>query len=164
MSARDDDLRAIDQVRRRRESPELAAAFARASGDALRGLGWTPTGLTETGAVVWLPPGAFSEVSAAYRPESGGLIDLRIDATTERHVDIVHLLSRLLALAASGCGRMPADPADVRRMLVRAVAMAEGVQADEAVFDAYAMSPAVSRPFEALMCVIENARPQRRDI
>ncbi len=27
MSARDDDQRAIDQVLRRRESPELAAAF-----------------------------------------------------------------------------------------------------------------------------------------
>lgn len=164
MSARDDDQRAIDQVLRRRESPGLAVAFARASGEVLRELGWLPTDLSETGAVVWLPPGAFSDVSAAYRTESGGHIDLRIGATSERHVDIVHLLSRVIALAASGCGRMPAEPAGVRRMLVRAMAMSEGVQADEAVLDAYAMSPAVSRPFEALMRVIENARPQKRDI
>ncbi|KGW22655.1 hypothetical protein [Burkholderia pseudomallei] len=156
MSARDDDQRAIDQVLRRRESPELAAAFARASGEVLRELGWLPTDVSETGAVLWLPPGAFSDVSAAYRPESGGLIDLRIGATSERHVDIVHLLSRLLALAASGCGRLPAESIEVRRLLVRAMAAAEGVPADDAAIDAYAASPAVSRPFEALMGVIAS--------
>ncbi|AIV49555.1 hypothetical protein [Burkholderia pseudomallei] len=156
MTARDDDQHAIDQVRRRRESPELAAGFAQASGDVLRALGWRATGLTETGAVVWLPPGAFSDVSAAYRPESGGLLDLRIGARSERHVDIVHLLSRLLALAASGCGRLPDESIEVRRLLVRAMAAAEGVPADDAAIDAYAASPAVSRPFEALMAVIAS--------
>lgn len=164
MSARDDDQRAIDQVLRRRESPELAAAFARASGEVLRELGWLPTDLSETGAVVWLPPGAFSDVSAAYRPESGGLIDLRIGATSERHVDIVLLISRLVALAALGRGRLPAESTEVRRLLVHAMAAAEGVPADEAALDSYAASQVVNRPFQALMSIIEDVRAQKQDI
>lgn len=161
MSAFSDDLRAIDQVRRRRASPELAAAFAGAVRELFRELGWW-TDVVESGDFECVPPG-YTDVSAAYRAENGGLIDLRIGATSERHVDIVHLLSRLLALAASGCGRLPAESIEVRRLLVRVMA-ADGVQADDAAIDAYAASPAVSRPFQALMSVIEDVRAQKRGI
>lgn len=156
MSARDDDLRAVDQVLARRQSPELSTAFAGAVRKLFEELGWW-TGLAEAGDLECVPP-EYTDVSATFLAGNGGYIDLRIGATTERHIDIVHLLSRLVALAANGCGRLPPESIEVRRLLARAIAAAEGLPADDATLDVFAALPGFSGAFEALQTLIEDAK------
>ncbi|CAB3753074.1 hypothetical protein [Paraburkholderia solisilvae] len=151
-----DDLRVIDQVHRRRASPELSKAFADAVLKLFQGCGWlaSPVALEDFDAI----PPLYDDVSAAFRAASGDYVDLRIGATNERHADIVCLISRVLALTACGCGRLPDSPIETRRLVVDVMARSERLPADAASLDACLSIPAFGCAVDELLAALDEMR------
>ncbi|WP_175761861.1 hypothetical protein [Burkholderia ambifaria] len=152
-----DDLRVIEQVQRRRESPEMAAAFAGAVRKLFGDLGWWTDLADEAGDFACVPP-VYDDVRAVFHANAGGFVDVRQGATNERHVDIVHLITRALALASHGVGRLPESPSDIRMLVPRVVARSEGLTLTDTEFEAWAAVPPVRRAVEAIMAGLDTSR------
>jgi hypothetical protein len=151
MSTRDDQ-RSVDRVLRRRASPELSAAFAGAVRELFQGFGWW-TDLPIDGDFECVPP-VYDDVRAAFHANGGCFVDLRVGKTSERYVDIAHLVSRLLVLASLGCGRLPDSPIEIRRLVSRAINRSECLPTDDASLDSSLAIPAFARAVDEMMSIL----------